>query len=242
MRDYRSELFAAYHVHSAGVEADAVSRIEWFRTYASTNYLPHLDGIDPATADVLEVGCNKGYLLRALESHGFARLTGVDIASAEITQARLLMPSAEIHCADGIEFLRDHLGRFDIIIMKAVLEHIPKTDVLPFLRAMASALKPGGRVLVDVPNMDWLFAGHERYMDFTHEGGFTSESLRQTLGEVFTRVEVHAVDTWFPSGLGRIRRAFARKLVTTVLSWADAEGASNPIWARALVSVGFGRG
>ena len=47
-------------------------------------------------------------------------------------------------------------------------------------------------MVIDVPNMDWLFAQHERYMDFTHEVGFTRESLSQVMRNVFDDVVVVA--------------------------------------------------
>ena len=66
---------------------------------------------------------------------------------------------------------------------------------------MHAALRAGGAVLIDVPNMDWLFAGHERYMDFTHELGFTQESLSQLLGGVFSEVVVRPVDNDLSHGV-----------------------------------------
>jgi hypothetical protein len=108
--------------------------------------------------------------------------------------------------------------------------------VIPLLHLMAAAVRPNGLVLIDVPNMDWLFAGHERYMDFTHEGGFTTESLRQTIALAFRSVEVRPVDNVGP-GRRFGRRWVGRRLLGTLLAWADPEGGSGPIWARSLVAV-----
>ena len=54
-----------------------------------------------------------------------------------------------------------------------------KDRVLPLLEKISSSLKPDGMAIIDVPNMDWILGQHERYMDFTHEVGFTRESLAQ---------------------------------------------------------------
>ena len=125
-----------------------------------------------------------------------------------------------------------------MVIAKAILEHVPKDGVLDFLQAIATAVRPGGVAIVDVPNMDWLFAGHERYMDFTHEVGFTQELLQQTVGAVFREVVVVPVDGTISyqrlfAGtvasrvhfrLQRIRVRAARTAVGTLIRWADPDG------------------
>lgn len=81
--------------------------------------------------------------------------------------------SNEIHALDGMDRTRDlpqndrvhfqtfyfknelpfHTDFFDLILCNQVLEHIEKPDtlLLEFLRV----LKPGGRVLIDLPNTPW---------------------------------------------------------------------------------------
>ena len=108
-------------------------------------------------------------------------LTGVDLSPHDIEEAAQRVPRATFVHASAIDFLSSHEAAFDVVVARAILEHTPKAEVLPFLSAAAHALRPGGVAIVDVPNMDWLFAGHERYMDFTHEVGFTRESLAQVM-------------------------------------------------------------
>lgn len=237
MADYQSELYAAYDMHSACTDPPAASRLSWFREYVGSNYMPQLDGIDPSQAEVLEIGCNKGFLLRVLHEQGFSHLHGIDLAQAELEQAERLVPTAELGCADAHEYLSRRSASFDVIIMKAVLEHVHKDAVVPMLRDIATGLKQGGVALVDVPNMDWLFAGHERYMDFTHEVGFTQESLRQVTGLAFGSVEVIPLEALMPGPLGRLKRSVGRAVLHTLLSWADADGGAGPIWQRSLLAV-----
>jgi hypothetical protein len=62
------------------------------------------------------------------------------------------------------------------------LEHVPKSDTVELLAACRRALMPGGVLLLEVPNMGDPFNGvYSRYADFTHEVGFTEESLRYVL-------------------------------------------------------------
>ena len=53
-----------------------------------------------------------------------------------------------------------------------------------------SSLTATGKVLIDVQNSAWIFGMHDRYVDFTHEAGFTFESLRQVVMIHFNAVEV----------------------------------------------------
>ena len=73
----------------------------------------------------------------------------------------------------------------------------------------------GGIAIIDVPNMDWFWNGHERYMDFTHEVGFTPESLEQICNKVFGNSIIHYCVTpriydkgfWWKNIVNRIMRA-----------------------------------
>jgi 2-polyprenyl-3-methyl-5-hydroxy-6-metoxy-1,4-benzoquinol methylase len=238
MSDYRHELFSSYDRHTGSLDMSHERKIAWFAKYLRTNYLPHLGEVDKATAQVLEVGCNKGYLLKSLEMAGFARLTGIDLSEAELVVAGQIVPLAQLELGDAIGYLEHRPASFDVIIAKAVVEHMPKSDVIPFFRVLSAGLLPGGLALVDVPNMDWLFASHERYMDFTHEVGFTQESLLQTFATVFEDARVLPIEASFVEGRARLKRRLGRYILDSLLSWADSDGGQTPIWARSLLAIG----
>jgi trans-aconitate methyltransferase len=238
--DYRARLFSEYDRRVASLDPAALEKEAWFRAYVHQNYAPHLRNLEPASAPVLDIGCSAGFLLSILkEDLGFHVLYGIDLSPADVVAAQARVPDAQIECADASDYLRTHESAFDLVVMKAVLEHVPKADVMGLLTSIHSALKPGGIALIDVPNMDWLFASHERYMDFTHEVGFTRESLHQTVGSVFARLEVMPVESVVDPSRLRVRQRVARWVLTTLMTWADPEGAANPIWARSLLAVGY---
>ena len=124
--------------------------------------------------------------------------------------------------------------------MKAVLEHVPKDELLPAVEATAAALASDGRLIVEVPNMDWLLAPHERYMDLTHEVGFTPESLASLLNLCFDNVHIEL------SRIASTRRAqrLARSLVVKLLGrllYVLGEGASDLAFAsRSLIAIARG--
>jgi SAM-dependent methyltransferase len=251
MTGYRDELFDHYDRHTGALDGDDATKLAWFRGYVRRNYLPALSDLDLAAVEVLEIGCNKGFALAALAGAGAAHLHGIDLAPADLAVARRIAPSVQLEVADAFDFLPVRQARFDVIVMKAVLEHVPKDRVLPLLRLIRDALRPGGRALIDVPNMDWLFASHERYMDFTHEGGFTPESLHQTFGQIFDDVTVSSIDNSVRYDLlekaGRSNAAYlvarsartrlARAILGRLLSWSD-DGGRADVWARSLLAVG----
>jgi hypothetical protein len=103
---------------------------------------------------------------------------------------------------------------------------------------MRSLTRAGGIVVIDVPNMDWLFAFHERYMDFTHEVGFTKESLLQVMREVFDDVSIDAVDNDVSVGLRRLRTRVGRAFASLILGFAEPDMRGQPIWSRSIVAVG----
>ena len=120
------------------------------------------------------------------------------------------------------------------------MEHIPKGEVLPFLDQIRQGLRVGGLAIVDVPNMDWIFAPHERYMDFTHEVGFTKESLRQVMNNCFSDVSIVPSDHVLSNNpLTIIKRFVGRTILNTLLVWSEPDGIGNPLWARSIIGLGY---
>jgi len=121
--------------------------------------------------------------------------------------------------------------------MKALLEHRPKDELLPMLDAAGASLRPGGRLIVEVPNMDWILASHERYMDLTHEVGFTRNSLNAVLSVVFSEVAIQGSRLPNPTRLQRWLRPAIVRLVRGTL-YILGEGASETMFEhRSLIAV-----
>jgi len=242
-RTYRDRLFESYNAtHVAHLDTDDRSKLEYFREYAKLNYLPLLENLDRENTLILEVACNKGYLLAALDEFKFKNLNGVDLSPVDVEKSRHLAPSAKVTCADAYDYLNEHTAVFDVVLLKAALEHVEKDRVIPLLEKIASSLKKGGLIIVDVPNMDWILGQHERYMDFTHEVGFTRESLAQVMRQVFKEVKVVRARPALPRGLKSAVERLARRVVVFGIHISLrllGEGASDAWWdARAIVGVG----
>lgn len=130
--------------------------------------------------DVLDLGCGTGGLLYLCNSLGCDSLTGVNLCEEELEVARHLVP-AEFHHCDLLEFLRKSECNYDWIGCFNILEHLSKDEVLETLQLCASRLKPGGRLIVMVPNGLSGYSGVTRYWDFTHKLAFVPNNFRQLL-------------------------------------------------------------
>ena len=174
----RDEIFATYDERMP-MDDEMVRENERFMSYIfHQQYSGFMKNIRGGVSSVLEIGCYKGLMAKAvLEDYPEAHYTGVDLSPHDIAFARKHNPDprAEFRCDDAFRTMAEK--QYDVIIAKAVMEHIRKEDQKTFVQAIYNGLRPGGMAIVSVPNMDWLFASHERYMDFTHEMGYTRESL-----------------------------------------------------------------
>ena len=89
--------------------------------------------------------------------------------------------------------MAERAGSKDLILCLDVLEHVPKTGQLAFASAIRQALKPGGRVILTVPNASSALASRWRYIDFTHETSFTEHSIDFLLfNSGFSKISVFA--------------------------------------------------
>jgi len=134
-------------------------------------------------AALLEIGPGGCELVEILHrEHGYHDITIVDREPEVIELAAGLGLHAVTSADDLSATLRDLARPFDVIAMFHVLEHLPKSSTVAVLTAMREALALGGTVMIEVPNMGDPFNGvYARYADFTHEVGFTEESLRYVL-------------------------------------------------------------
>jgi 2-polyprenyl-3-methyl-5-hydroxy-6-metoxy-1,4-benzoquinol methylase len=142
----------------------------------------HFGSVMPVEKDapILEIGCGAGHFLYYLKKRGYLNFLGIDISESQVKFCSETITPNVKH-ADVFEFLADKRNSYTVISSSDVIEHIPKEQVIPFLKQIYQALKPGGILLLKLPNMSNPFSLDSRYRDFTHECGFTEESMYQVL-------------------------------------------------------------
>ncbi len=129
---------------------------------------------------ILEIGCGAGGFLLCCRELGFTDVRGVDISPQQVEFCRRL-GFPDVECAEALAYLRSGHDLHAAIVMTDVLEHLPKQRILPTLEAARERLERSGRLILRVPNMSNPLNLRTRYVDFTHEVGFTVESLAQVL-------------------------------------------------------------
>lgn len=147
------------------------NREQYFREQSITSekyVIPYISQFIEINEDtsVLEIGCGEGGNLVPFLAAGCKRIVGVDLSKGRIENARKFFDSFE--GKENIEFIIDNIynmdsektGRFDIIIMRDVIEHIPGQE--QFMEFVKGFLKPGGKFFLGFPPWYNPFGGHQQ--------------------------------------------------------------------------------
>jgi SAM-dependent methyltransferase len=98
---------------------------------------------------VLDLGCGAGRFVAALREAG-ADPVGVELAEAALERARVNAPGADLRLVEADGSLPLEHASVDLVWCSEVLEHVPDTAHL--LLEVRRVLRPGGRLLVTVPD------------------------------------------------------------------------------------------
>lgn len=129
---------------------------------------------------ILEIGCGCGTFLRTLSELGYTNVRGIDVSEEQIEfcHSQGIMNATR---ADAVDYLTSNDDGAHCVVMIDVLEHLPKPRAFDLLDRILERLEPGGRIILRVPNMSNPLNLRTRYVDATHELGFSRESLDQVL-------------------------------------------------------------
>lgn len=131
-------------------------------------------------ARILDIGCGFGQMLIRIRERGYTQLKGIDIGHESVDFCQSI--GLDVEQIESIEaYAQQNQGRFDLILMSHVLEHIPKEQTIDTVKAIRSLLAPGGSFIVMVPNAQSNTGVYWMYEDFTHHLLFTAGSLKYVL-------------------------------------------------------------
>lgn len=124
----------------------------------------------------LEIGCGNGYVLEAVrDAFPAMDVTGAELHPEGLSHARRRLPGVPLLQLDArrLPFTEefDAVGAFD------VLEHIGDDGAA--LDSIQAALRPGGTLLVAVPQHPWLWSAADEAAH--HQRRYTRRALRERL-------------------------------------------------------------
>lgn len=130
----------------------------------------------PDAESFLEVGCGTGFVLGGMaEAHPRLALTGSELFVDGLGIARDRLPQADFVQMDARDVpyvdAFDSLGAFD------VLEHIDEDELV--LDQMRRSLRPGGMLLISVPQHRWLWSSADDHAH--HVRRYTRKELESKI-------------------------------------------------------------
>ena len=118
-----------------------------------------------ATSRVLEIGCGEGGNLMPFVERD-CEVVGIDLNCPQIERAKQYIKEekpaarATLICEDIYKIKPEELGKFDLIFMRDVIEHIHNQEkFMPFL---AKFIKPNGKIFFGFPPWRMPFGGHQQ--------------------------------------------------------------------------------
>jgi 2-polyprenyl-3-methyl-5-hydroxy-6-metoxy-1,4-benzoquinol methylase len=148
--------------------------------------LQMLDRLPPSR--ILDLGCSGGLFAERARAAGH-HVTGVDAIEVPGVRDR----TDRFFVADLEQGIPAEVGgRYDVVVAGDIIEHISRP--VDLLRAMRRVLRPGGQLLLSVPNFGHWYPrvrvaagvfGYDRrgILDSTHLRFFTRSTLRRTVRE-----------------------------------------------------------
>jgi 2-polyprenyl-3-methyl-5-hydroxy-6-metoxy-1,4-benzoquinol methylase len=202
-----NEIFDDYVENVFGERKQAKSKLEQFE-HNYKKFFPKSKNVQ-----VLDIGIGRGEMLSCMQRWGYINYLGVDISPSTVEFCRTLGLNC-VQVDDSTSWLNGNRNRFALITLIDVLEHIPRQEVISFLKSIWGSLQPGGTLIIQVPNLQAPDGQLHRYNDFTHESGFVENSLRHVLTAAgFTTSDFYGFEVIISTGIKHrvkklIRRAY----------------------------------
>lgn len=130
-------------------------------------------GLKCKNLKILEIGCAYGGILKAFEEHG-NEVLGCDTS-----------PAVKYGVSQGLKLHQgdlgtcNHLGKFDMIILSHVLEHISNPD--SFLKSLKELLSPKAKIFIEVPGIKDEAVDWNRITQIGHLWYFSLDTLKSLM-------------------------------------------------------------
>ena len=197
---------------------DALSVHDWYYDENRWEHRVAVEWLNQAD-NVLDVGCGSGsFLAKARERWPACSGLGLELSNEAAGAARAQGLDVVVRSLEEHNSRRP--GQFDVVTAFQVLEHVPAPR--PFLDALVEAVRPGGLIVIGVPDNDGYLAETK---------GLLSYPLN---------MPPHHMGLWRASSLTNLRRLFPMDLVQIEKEPLDASSLERLAVARISRTLGDG--
>lgn len=119
-------------------------KVTWWKKHEYVELYKIIDRLKPA--NIIDFGCNDGYLSSRVQQYTGAEVFAVDIDREALERGQRLRPNVRFVTPDALKVMQLQI---DLIILSHVLEHVDSCeDVLGLLEPL---LAPNGKFIIIVP-------------------------------------------------------------------------------------------
>lgn len=141
---------------------------------------------------VLDLGCGAGIPVDDVLLQKGHLVTGLDISPQQVFLAKKNCPTGEFMVRDVLTLKPEEFAA-DGIVCLYTLFHLPRTQHGPWLKTIATYLKPGSPLLITMGEKD--FEGwHDFYGHQMWSSQFGPDTNRQLLAEAGFEIEIDEID------------------------------------------------
>lgn len=146
-------------------------------------YVPLLEKAAGGGGLIADLGCGRGELLELLKEKGLSAI-GIDNNEAAVIRGK--KAGLNMECKDLFQYLREAKeGSLAAVTAMHVIEHMTPSEQGEFLALSLKALKPGGLIAMETPNiMNLHVASCDFYSDITHVRPVHPVALRNRMKQM----------------------------------------------------------
>jgi SAM-dependent methyltransferase len=152
---------------------------------------------------VLDIGCGIGSGSAILLNAGAGKVTGVDINPKAIEYARdhyhregldfLCLSAADLPFLDGF---------FDLVVAMEIIEHLPESQHIRFLKECSRVLKNGGKIVCSTPNRRaYSIPSLKRSLNRSHLKEYDIDEFHDLLDDYFGDVTLYGQTFYSSTGI-----------------------------------------
>ena len=206
--------------YAHGMDWMAAQELEGFELTNYRKYQYDLVG-EHVRGNVLEIGRGDGSFTNRIVQQGedVGRLVSIEPSSTltEAYEGKYTFPdTCEFLEIDLFDMTPEEHGIFDTIILIHVLEHVERDrDAVSHLHSL---LAPGGKILIEVPAMPFLYSVHDEMLG--HHRRYSKKIFRNMVDASLFRIS----DLWFQDAIGILGSFYFFKLRRTRLNTDEGVG------------------